>query len=429
MASAIGWPRKMRGRTSLRFRILLAFVIAGAVLGPLLTAALLWVTYELEEEAVGQSTSARLEEVILRPQEFTLREAVPGVRVLTNFSTTVFPADLLNLPDGLHEYESERDAWFVALRTTPSGRYAVVEDITALEQRERLTLPTVLGGGALAILLALALGTLLSRRLVAPLVALSEGVSRADPLNAAPPPTHQFPDREVATLAAALERYASRTRESLHREREFSADVSHELRNPLAVIQNAAELIEDDPRASELARRAAERVRVAAQHMNETVSVLLMLVREEGGPLPEEPVSIAACVEGLLREQLPSPQTGAPEMQCEWRAKPIVHAPRAVVEVIAGNLIRNAQEHSGARHVRIVLEPDRLVVEDDGVGIAAQELPRVVERGERGGLAPVSGRGLGLSLVQRLCARFQWTLHIDSRPGEGTSVAWRFGLG
>ena len=424
MASATASRQKMRRPNSLRFRILVAFVTAGAVLGPLLATSLLWLTYELEERAVSRIASSRLEEVIRSPQDFALREAAPGVQVLTNFSTSAFPREMLRLPDGVHEYETERDAWFVALRTTPAGRYAVVEDITALERRERLTALAVTGGTVLAMVLALALGSQLSRRLVAPLAQLAEDVSRADPLHPSRPSRQDFPDREVATLAAALERYASRVRDSLLREREFSSDVSHELRNPLAVIQNAAELIEDDPRAGDTARRAAARIRVAAEHMNETVTVLLMLVREGRPGLPEETVSVAECVESLMREPLSPGDGEAPRMQWRSGARPCVRAPRAVVEAIAGNLIRNAQEHSIGRTVEVRLEPDRLVVSDDGVGIAAADLARIVERGPQ---APTGGRGVGLSLVQRLCERFGWSLRIDSRPGEGTLVEWRFG--
>lgn len=415
----------MRGRNSLRSRILLAFVIAGAVMGPLLATALLWLTYELEERAVAKIASARLEQVLARPEEFALKEAAPGVRVLANFSTSAFPAAMFSLPDGVHEYETDKDAWFVALRTTSSGRYAVVEDITALEQRERLTALTVVAGTLLAILLAWGLGARLSRRLVAPLVQLSEGVVRADPLDEATPPASDYPDREVATLAGALELYASRVRQSLQRERDFSADVSHELRNPLAVIQNAAELIEEDARASDLTRRAAGRIREAAQHMTDTVTVLLTLVRERRAPVPEERVSVAECLQAL-RERLPSTPEGGPELLWCSRAEPVVRAPRAVVEAVAGNLIRNAQEHSVGRRIEVRLEDDRLVVEDDGVGIAADELTRIAARNDRGTRAASPGRGVGLSLVQRLCARFDWALHIDSRPGEGTRVEWRF---
>ncbi len=403
----------MRGHSSLRSRILAAFVIAGAVMGPLLAGALLAFTYKLEERAVARIASARLEEVIRRPEDFALREVAPGVRVLTNFSTAAFPAQMFALPDGVHEYETDEDAWFVALRTTASGRYAVVEDITALERRERLTVLAVVAATLLAILLALMLGARLSRRLVAPLVQLSERVAGADPLADPTPPARHYPDREVATLAAALDLYASRMRQSLQREREFSADVSHELRNPLAVIQNAAELIEEDAAASDLTRRAAGRIKEAAQHLTETVAVLLILVREKRTPLLEENVSVAECLQAL-RSRLPVPAAGAPALEWRSQAEPVVRAPRAVVEAVAGNLIRNAQEHSVGKRIEVRLEDDRLVVEDDGVGIS-------------GARTAPPGRGMGLSLVQRLCTRFNWVLHIDSRPGEGTRVEWRFG--
>ena len=87
-----------------------------------------------------------------------------------------------------------------------------------------------------------------------------------------------------------------------------------------------------------------------------------------------------------------------------------------MVDAIAGNLIRNAQQHSLGRTVQVSLEADRLVVKDDGVGLPSGAAGR----------APTAGSGLGLSLVQRLCARFGWTLRIESAPGEGTRVEWRF---
>jgi signal transduction histidine kinase len=417
MAWATASPATVRYRLSLRVRIVVAFVVTGAVLGPLLAAALLWATYEWEERAVARLASERLTQVMARPEEFGLRELaqVPGVRVLSNFGTALFPSEMLRLPDGIHEYETAGgDAWFIALGSGPTGRYAVVEDITALEKRERLTAVVVAGGTALAMYLALWIGMYLSRRLLAPLVQLAERVSEASPAGPRQPLAPDFAADEVGTLAAALDRHASRMHEALRREREFSADVSHELRTPLTVIHNAAELIGDDGGASERTRRAAQRIRAAAEHMNETVMVLLTLVREERPASPDERVCVAECVETLLRERLGPAAAGAPEMHWRLRARPEVQAPRAVVDAIAANLIRNAQQHSMGQHVQISLEQDRLVVKDDGVGIQAEQRP------------PSAGSGLGLSLVQRLCARFGWSLHIDSRPGEGTQVEWRF---
>jgi signal transduction histidine kinase len=291
-----------------------------------------------------------------------------------------------------------------------------------------LTVLVVAGGTALAMYLALWMGMYLSRRLLAPLMQLAERVSQGAPLSAQRTLAQDFADDEVGTLASALDRYASRMQEALRREREFSADVSHELRTPLTVIQNAAELVAEDPKATELSRRAAHRIRVAAEHMNETVTVLLTLVREERPASPDEMVCVADCVETLLRERLvPAAAGGGPEVQWGWRARPEVQAPRAVVDAIAANLIRNAQQHSMGRRVQVSLEPDRLVVKDDGVGFAGEQLPASISRGGPAPRSANAGSGLGLSLVHRLCARFGWSLHIESRPGEGTQVEWRFG--
>ena len=101
--------------------------------------------------------------------------------------------------------------------------------------------------------------------------------------------------------------------------------------------------------------------------------------------------------------------------------------PRDVVESIARNLIRNACQHARARSIQVVLQADRLQVIDDGVGVPAAELPQILARGARGTNARGSGFGLGLSLVQRLCDRFGWTLSVDSQPGVSTRVEWRFG--
>jgi signal transduction histidine kinase len=408
----------MRYRVSLRWRILAAFVLAGAVLGPLLTAALLWTTYHLEERAVAEMATGRLAQVLAEPAQFGLRElpGAPGVRVLSNFSTARFPIEMLQLPDGVHEYETpEGDAWFVALGTTPAGRYAVVEDISALEQRERLTLMVVAGGTALAMYLALWIGLYLSRRLLAPLIQLAARVSEERPGGPRPRLAPDFARDEVGQLAAALDRQAARMDEALRREREFSADVSHELRNPITVIQNAAELIAGEPHLTDVARRAALRIGTAAARLDETVSVLLTLVREEHVAWSDEPVSVAECVEALIAERLAAPSEG-PRLSWHAEARPELQAPRAVVDAIAGNLIRNAQQHSLGRTVQVSLAADRLVVKDDGVGLPSGAPAR----------APTAGSGLGLSLVQRLCARFGWTLHIESAPGAGTRVEWRF---
>ncbi|MCC5861567.1 MAG: HAMP domain-containing histidine kinase [Gammaproteobacteria bacterium] len=415
----------MRYRDSLRFKILMSFVLIGAVLGPLLAASLLWVTHTLEERAVAAVAERRLQEVIATPEDFALRELslAPGVRVLTSMGMSAFPIDLPALPDGTHEVKAGRRAWLVALATRPEGRYAVVEDVIALDQRERISVVAMLSGTLVAVLIALWLGLYMSRRLLAPLVNLAGWAAGVQTPALRAPDEAVSPDG-VGVLENALRGYAARMQESLLREREFSANVSHELRNPLAVMQNAAELIEMDATASQTTRRAAARIVNAALHLNETITVLLVLARDPASRPEEEELSVSETVAALLRDRLQEP--GGAELSLQDDAEVVLQAPRIVVEVITANLIRNAQQHAWAHRIEVQVLADRVRVCDDGVGIAADELPMIRQRGVRGCDCAGDGSGLGLALVQHLCSRFGWRLEIDSVVGGGARMEWIF---
>lgn len=412
----------MRRPNSLRFRILVSFVVAGAVLGPLLAAVLLTLSYYFEELAVEREVQAQLQQVLETPERFLLRElpGVPKVQVLASLSLDTLPTGMLHQPDGVHEYETAGGTWYVGLATTEHGRYAVVEDISILEHRERLAVYVLLSALPLGMYFSLWLGYYLSRRLVAPITALAAEVSEeGDALSGAPRAT-DWVDDEVNELAMALDRYRQRMQAALRREREFSADVSHELRNPLAVIQGAVELIADDPGLSARGKRALARIAKATERMRDTVSTLLVMAREqEIGPSLED-VSVADCVAAQLVQLDPG---AGPEVEWQSSARPVVRAPRVAVEVIIGNLIRNALQHSQGSRVQVLLQQDRLTVRDDGVGIPPHELERVAERRNH---SSGESNGIGLSLVRRLCERYGWTLSIDSRVGGGTVVHWRF---
>lgn len=426
MGSDIGWLTSMAFRNSLQFRLITAFVILGALLAPLMTLSLLFLSYKLEENAIEADLEKRLDALLAAPRKFPLQETrkVPELRVLTRSDIDALPVEMLQLEDGMHEFEPEDGAWLIAIATTDAGRLAVVEDISLLERRESIGLIMGAVGTMLGIYVALWLGYYFSRRLLAPLRELATRVAADDdraPLRQFAP---EFGKDEVGALAATIDRYRMRMARALQREREFSADASHELRTPLAVIQNAAEIIEEDGQTSERSRRAALRIANAATRMNDTVSTLLLMVREAQPDTQYEEVSVADCIESCLQQQQ---ETGTP-IKVEWHkdGDPRLRAPRAAIDSIVGNLIRNAFEHSGARNIALRLEAGRFVVTDDGVGIDEPDLRFILEHGRRGSSAVGSGYGIGLSLVQRLCKRFGWQLALESRVNQGTRVEWRF---
>lgn len=93
---------------------------------------------------------------------------------------------------------------------------------------------------------------------------------------------------------------------------------------------------------------------------------------------------------------------------------------------VVEQLLTNAAKYTPSGTVRVALDgPDTLVVEDTGLGIAAEDLPRVCERGFTGGAGRTGqrGTGIGLYLCKEVLAKLGHTLTITSAPGKGTRVA------
>ena len=425
MVLATGLPPMIPDRNSLRFRMLLAFVLLGVLLGPALAGVLVFVSHELEERAVARVLEQRLARVVSRPGEYRLQEA-PGpdtLHVHGSVPLAELPPAVFALGDGVHEYEHGDREWFIALSTASDGtRYATVEDTTALDQRKYVSRLTLAGGVLFAVIIAVWAGFRISGRILQPVAALAGAV---------PQGRRRFQDvvphdDEVGSLARALDVYRGRMEEAWRREHEFASDASHELRTPLTIIQNAAELIEVDSGLSARARRATRRVLDASRSMQETVTGLLLLTRESTPAEGYEPVAIAPCLLSIVEACRAA--TGA-EIELAVEDRPAVTAPRVAVEVVVGNLVRNAVQHGWGRPVGVVLCADRLVVTDHGAGIPPDELTAVTGRGQRASNASGDGAGLGLSLASRLCERFGWRLEFTSVVGEGTSVQWIFRRG
>ncbi len=405
-------------RNSLRFRILCAFAVAGLCLGPLIGVALLYLSMEAQERGARSLVQGQLKAALDQPQRYRFQDVdnQTDMFLLTTAAPEHIPSALFELPPGIHEYESGPEAWMVAVGEGPSGRFVVVEDVSHIEGRERFALGYGLAGALLATVVALMLGYWLARWLTTPLERLTAAVT-AEQDN--PPGTALTSDREqdeVARLARAIERYRRDARETLEREQRFSADVSHELRTPLTIIQNAAELIEADQGLGVRSRQALGRLITASRRMEETSATLLALLRE-GADLEEiERVSVVDRARAVIEDEIAAAGAGQHQVSLEARATPALPVPTKVIDVLIGNLVRNALQHANASRIRVIVEANRLIVDDDGVGILPQTQPASAN----------GGHGLGLSLIERLCQRYGWTLTLQCPPSGGTHAIWRY---
>ena len=216
--------------------------------------------------------------------------------------------------------------------------------------------------------------------------------------------------------------------------KDFVANASHELRSPLTVISGYLEQLEDDRGLAPMWREPLADMRRQADRMQEIVDDLLELSRLEGtgDEAPTATVEMAALVERLAREARTSAAT-PPRFVLELDPDCQLLGSESELHSIAWNLIWNAVKYTPSEGtVSVRWQPDgpaaRLVVQDTGIGIAREHLPRLTERFyrvDRGRSRARGGSGLGLAIVKHALQRHGGRLEIASEEGRGsTFTAW-----
>lgn len=234
---------------------------------------------------------------------------------------------------------------------------------------------------------------------------------------------------EIGYLARVLDAYHERLRETLARERRFIADCSHELRTPVTTLKGAAMLLRELPPEAEARERLLARIERSGSRMERLIQTFLMLAREKRLPEPSGEVVLAEVVREVVDElQALHPKHAlVVEVRMEAAAEVAVCCHRESVAVLVHNLVGNAFAHLRGGRLEIVVGRDAegaavLRFEDDGPGLPefAGGAGRVA--GERAGEAGGPGYGLGLSLVDRLCALHGWGIVKRPRVGGGTWI-------
>ncbi len=217
--------------------------------------------------------------------------------------------------------------------------------------------------------------------------------------------------------------------------REFVSNVSHELRTPLSIFRGYLETLIDEP---ELAPDERERIlRVMEKHsmrLHSLVDDLLSLARLEA---PDPQLNFAPLViDEWLRHIATEWEKKAGGKQLRIVAEiehdvPNILADEARLEEVVHNLLDNAVKYSKAgrqvtiRAARDGAENVAISVADEGIGIAAADLPRIFERFYRADKArsrEVGGTGLGLAIVKHIAQLHGGSVEAQSQLGRGTTI-------
>ena len=212
--------------------------------------------------------------------------------------------------------------------------------------------------------------------------------------------------------------------------REFSANVSHELKTPLQGIIGSAELLEsgmvketDTPRFVGHIRKEASRL------VNLIEDIIRLSQLDEGVELPAEQVDMLTLAEDVKEILAPSAAEKRVSISASGAGFTVMGVRRMLDEVIY-NLCDNAIKYNiPGGSVNIHAENDCLVVSDTGIGIPAEHKDRIFERFyrvDKSHSKASGGTGLGLSIVKHAVAYHKAEISLESTPGKGTTITIHF---
>ena len=231
-------------------------------------------------------------------------------------------------------------------------------------------------------------------------------------------------DAEVQSMVEAVNHFNERLDAFIERERVFTRDAGHELRTPIAVIKGTLDVLDTDPERPASDRKALARMRRTADEMESLLQTLLMLAREEEVSSPAQDVNVNQVVIRQLDMLGSLAEKAGNVLSVHEHAQLVVKAPAQVIEIVLGNLLRNAINYTSKGRVDVTISKIGVRVEDSGIGMSAEQLGQAFEPFYRAdeSRTMTRGHGLGLSIVKRLVHQFHWSISAHSQPGKGTAI-------
>jgi signal transduction histidine kinase len=242
---------------------------------------------------------------------------------------------------------------------------------------------------------------------------------------------------DLGAVLATFNEMADRIQQLVAAEKELIANVAHELRTPLARIRVALELAAEGD--AKVARASISEIAVDLAELETLVNDVLNTSRFEATAVAAAPAGFALHIERVAPAQIAEQaverfRTRHPERKLSAQVAPELpelEGDPNLVRRVLDNVLENAHKYSHDPASEVVLKVSsgpntiRFEVEDHGVGIAAEDLPRVFTaffRAERSRSRRTGGVGLGLTLAKRIVEAHGGSISIESELGHGTCV-------
>lgn len=317
---------------------------------------------------------------------------------------------------------------------TPTGAQVlrVGEDVANIWGLSLDTLPLLCCAVVLILLVTALFAWWLTRRLVQPINHLAENL---DTIEA------DVPYEELIPLARTIQNDRKLREDNETMRREFTANVSHELKTPLTSISGYAELIETGMAKPADVPTFAARIHKEAQRMIALVSDILQLSEldstqaSQSRETPAEmvPVDLAALIKETAQNMTVNARKAYVTLQ--YNAQPAtVLGSKDLLSELATNLCDNAIRYNqpgGHVELRCGTGPEGpwLLVEDNGIGIPQDSQARVFERFyrvDKSRSKATGGTGLGLAIVKHIALLHHARIDLQSQVGSGTTIKVTF---
>ena len=417
----------MEFKQSLSRRIVIVFALMSAFVAGVFAIGIVVTVHVVERRLTTMSLGGNLHRLLLvdnaddwrhRPEKDELFYIDGGDGDLS------MPDELKTLPIGFQELTLGPRTYFAMVAQVDGRQYVLLRDQEGMEQRAQVLFIVVGAGFLLSIALAILLGGLLARRVMAPVVRLSHQVRDRDQmLGLAAPLSPDYAADEVGDLAVSFDDTSSKLRAALNREQMFTSDVSHELRTPLMILASSCDLLLRSE-LDERSQRQVTRIARATDGMSQLVETFLLLARDrETAGQWTASATLRKTADDLVDIWARQVEAKGLEFIYVTDGDPSTVYNHTFLHSVMGNLLRNAWHYTDEGFVRLTLTAHGFFVDDSGIGIPEEKRNAMFQPFVRGDEQRGEGLGLGLSLVQRICVNQGWSVSLTSREPHGCRFA------
>ena len=338
-----------------------------------------------------------------------------------------------NYPQGYTEFTDGEDL-HTYTKIIDGKRYVLTRHQGNFEIWERHLFRIGVVGFLLLIAICSFVGWYLGRKLLSPLGQLTKEAVRAEGLiqNGKIYTEEIFkgywPDNEIGELERSFKALVSKLKVLAMKERAFSTEVSHEVRTPLTVIDTSLELLNEQVQSNDRQKTLIRRAQNASSRIKGMAEVFLNIGRARTGQ-NNALCSMPELIAGLKESWKQKAENKGLKLSVELKNAPKQTFNEVLGATIFDNLVFNSIHYTDKGSVTVIIDEDKAIIRDTGIGIKEEDREKVFDRGFRAGQGSrghYQGFGLGLAISKRAAEALGWSISLKSEVGKGTDFEIRF---